>query len=468
MKIETKVGIFIFLGILSIFYLTFQVKSLQDFNQRGYILYAYIDDASGLEKKAKVKLRGVNVGKLQDLKLENNRVKLKLLIKKGVLIPEGSMVTLTQDNMLGGKYIKIIPSKSNIYYKKNETITKYLKTASLDDLMNNVNSAVDDIKVLIKKLNTALNKESIDNLHSTLANIKDASVSLKEILKTANNKIPNLIDNANKLVLTYKGIGTKIDKKIPSILNKADTLLAKLNKTSDTLNEKLGPTIDEYKKLGENANSILVDNKEGIKTTIASANEFFENGSQGLKKIDEFLSSAVKSQIEVEFNSKFITKDSYSKSYAKLAYLPTPTKYYILGVTSSKDYSNLTNVNKKHIEDKTYITAEYGKRFNNLLIRGGIIENTGGVGLDYYLNNDRLILSSEIYDFNAVNDVRGENPHLNFAAKYIYLKHLELLAGVENVLNSRAVSAFLGFGIKFRDNDLKPIISGGGASSFLK
>jgi phospholipid/cholesterol/gamma-HCH transport system substrate-binding protein len=243
--------------------------------------------------------------------------------------------------------------------------------------------------------------------------------------------------------------------------------LAKLNKTGDILNAKLGPTIDEYKKLGENANSILSDNKEGIKSTIAAANEFFDSGSKGLKKIDEFLSSAVKSQIEVEFNSKFITKESNSKSYAQFSYLPTPTKYYILGITSSKDYSDLTKINKKHEDNKLYLSAEYGKRFNNLLLRGGIIENTGGLGIDYFMLNDKLILSSEIYDFNAVNDVRGNNPHLNLAAKYIYLKHLEFLAGVENVLNSKALSAFLGLGIKFRDNDLKTVIAGG-ATSFLK
>jgi phospholipid/cholesterol/gamma-HCH transport system substrate-binding protein len=467
MKTETKVGIFIFLGILSIFYLTFQVKSLQDFNKKGYVLYACIDDASGLEKKAKVKLRGVSVGKVEDLKLDESRVKLKLFIKENVKIPKGSMVTLTQDNVLGGKYVKIIPSNSNVYYSKNETIMKYLKTSSLDDLMNNVNSAVDEVKILIKKLNVALNKESIDNFHQTLANIKDASYSLKEVLKTANNKLPSLIDNANSLVTTYKNIGVKIDKKIPSILNKADTLLAKLNKTGDTLNVKLGPTIDEYKKLGKNANSILEDNKDNIKEALASAKDFFVSGGESFKKIDKFLASATKSQIDVEFNSKLLTRDGNSKSYAQLSYIPNPTKYYILGITSSKDYSDLAKIDKKHEDNKIYFTAEYGKRFNNLLLRGGIIENTGGLGVDYFMLNDKLVLSSEIYDFNAVNDVRGNNPHLNLAAKYIYLKHLEFLAGVENVLNSKAVSAFLGLGIKFRDNDLKTIIAGG-ATSFLK
>lgn len=467
MRTETKVGIFVFLGILSILYLTFQVKSLQDFNQKGYVLYAYINDASGLEKKAKVKLRGVDIGRVDGLKLENNAVKLKLFIKQGVEIPKGSVVTLAQDNMLGGKYIKIIPANNNVFYSKNETITKYLQSTSLDDLMNNVNSAVNDVKVLIKKLNIALNKESIDNFHKTLANIKDASINLKEVLKTANKKLPNLIDNANELVSTYKDIGVKIDKKIPSILNKADTLLAKLNKTGDTLNAKLGPTIDEYKKLGANANSILEDNKNNIKEALASAKDFFENGGESFKKIDNFLAKATNSQIEMEFNSKFISRDSYFKSYVQLSYLPSPTKYYILGVTSSKDYSNLKNINKNHVKNKAYITAEYGKRFDNLLLRGGIIESTGGIGMDYFMNNDKLILSSEIYDFNAVNDIRGNNPHLNLAAKYIYLKHLEFLAGFENILNSRAASFFLGLGIKFSDNDLKSVVSGG-VTSFLK
>ena len=467
MKIETKVGIFVFLGILSILYLTFQVKSLQNFNEKGYFLYAYINDASGLEKKAKVKLRGVDIGKLETLQLDGNIVKLKLFIKNSVKIPKGSKITLAQDNMLGSKYIKIIPSNSSIYYSKNEIITKYIQNTSLDDLMNNVNSAVDDIKILIKKLNTALNDKSIDNFHQILANIKDASISLKAVLKTANKRLSPLLDNVNELINTYKDVGIKIDKKIPSLLNKADTLLTKLNKTGDILNSKLGPTLDEYKKLGKNANSILTENKKSIKEAIASAKSFFVNGGESFKKIDKFLANVSKSQIDVEFNTKYISRDGYSKSYAQIAYLPTPTKYYILGVTSSKDYSNLENIHKDHIKNKAFITAEYGKRFNNLLLRGGIIENTGGVGIDYFLDNDKIVLSSEIYDFNAVNDIRGNNPHLNLLAKYIYLKHLEIVGGLENILNSHAASVFLGLGIKFRDNDLKTIISGG-ATSFLK
>ena len=467
MKVETKVGIFLFLAILSVLYLTFQVKTLSDFKKKGYPLYAYINDASGLEKEAQVKLRGVKIGKVEDLELDGNVVKLKLLIKNNVKIPIGSKITLAQDSMLGSKYVKIIPSNNTIFYSKNEIIKKYLTATSLNDLMNNVNSAVDDIKVLIGKLNRTIDNKSINNFHQILANINTASVDLKNVLKTANTKLPVVMDNANKLILTYNDIGVKIDKKIPSILHKADTLLAKFNKTGDILNTKLPSTIDEYKNLAVTANNILKDNNTSIKDAIKSANDFFVSGKKGFKKIDKLLSSVTKSQIKVEFNDKYMMKDGYSKTYAQIAYLPTPTKEYILGVTSSKDYSDLTKINQKHTEDKIYISAEYGKRFDNLLLRGGIIENTGGVGVDYYLNQDRFILSSEIYDFNAVNDIRGNNPHLNLAAKYIYLKHLEFLTGIDNILNTQARSFFLGMGIKFGDNDLKTLLAGG-AKSFLK
>jgi phospholipid/cholesterol/gamma-HCH transport system substrate-binding protein len=225
--------------------------------------------------------------------------------------------------------------------------------------------------------------------------------------------------------------------------------------------------MDEYINVGKNANDILVDNKSGIKQAVASAKDFFVSGGESFKKIDNFLSSMNKSQILVDVQSNYMAKDDYFKTYAEISYLPVPTKYYIFGVTSSKDYSNLSTVNMDHQDNKIYITAEYGKRFDDMLLRGGIIENTGGLGVDYFLKHDRLKLTGEIYDFNAVNDVRGTNPHLTLKGTYLYLKHIEFIGGVDNILNTDARTFFLGVGVKFKDNDLKTFLSGG-ATSFLK
>ena len=487
---EIKVGIFVLLGIISLLILTFQVSSVDNFNKKGYTLYALLPDASGLNKKAKVKLRGVNIGNVESLELTNEGVRLKLFIKEGVKIPKNSVVTLSQDNFLGGKFLKIIPSNSNDYYKKDEIIEKYLNVASMDDVMNNINSAVDSLKVLVSKLNNTLDNKTIKNIKDTISNIKDSSAILKSVLENSDKKLPLLLDNANELVLEYKKAGivlnsklpillnktqtllTKFNKtgdilnnKLPLILNKTDNLVAKFNKTGDILNSKLDKLMDEYMKLGKNVNELLYDNKQNVKEAIKGAKEFFVSGAESFKKVDNYLSALQKSQILVDIESNYMIDDNYFKTSALISYLPNPTKYYIFGVTSTKDYSNLTNINKK--QNKILVTAEYGKRFDNLLIRGGIIESTGGIGVDYFLDKDRIKLSGEIYDFNAINDIRGDNPHLTLKAKYLYLKHIQFIGGVDNILNQDARKFFLGVGVSFKDNDLKTILSGG-ASSFLK
>ena len=487
---EIKVGIFVLLGIISLLILTFQVNSLDNFNKKGYTLYAILPDASGLNKKAKVKLRGVNIGNVESLELIDKGVKLKLFIKEGVKVPKNSVVTLSQDNFLGGKFLKIIPSNSDDYYNENEIITNHLNVASMDDVMNNINLAANSLKVLINKFNTTLDNKAIENIKNTISNIKDSSLILKSVLESANKKLPLLLDNANELVLEYKKAGTVLNNevpilldktqallikfnktgdvlnnKLPSILNKTDTLVTKFNKTGDVLNSKLDKLMNEYIKVGENVNTLLDDNKYSIKEAIKGAKEFFVSGAESLKKVDNYLSSVQKSQVLVDIESNYMIDDNYFKTSALISYLPNPTKYYIFGVTSTKDYSDLTKIDKN--QNKILVTAEYGKRFDNLLIRGGVIESTGGIGVDYFLDKDRVKLSGEIYDFNAINDKRGNNPHLTLKARYLYLKHIQFIGGVDNILNQNARKFFLGIGVSFKDNDLKTII-GGGASSFLK
>jgi len=465
MKTEIKVGIFVILGLISILFLTFQVKSLENFKERGYTLYAIVEDASGVTKKSRVKMRGVKIGVVKDLFLIENGVKLKLLIYNGIKIPIGSKIALAQDNILGGKYLEIIPSNSNKYYSPGNVITNYVKSASMGDVMTNINEAINKIKILIDKLNNTLDKNTTNNIKYAIANLKESSLYLKNILKTTNNKLPTILDNTNKLVLTYKESGDIIKKKLPSILNKTDSLLAKFNDVGNILKDKLPKLADEYIKIGKNANSLLADNKSGIKETITAAKNFFTNGSNSFAKLDKFLGNVEKSQINVDISSNYLVKDEYFQTTANIAYMPNPTKYYIIGVTTKNDYS--TKIKSQAKTTKAYINAELGKRYNNLLVRGGIIQNTGGVGVDYFLNHDLIKLTTEIYDFNHENDYRGDNPHLDAYIRYLYLKHLEFVAGIDDLLNQDARQFFLGFGINFYDNDLKTLI-GGGATSFLK
>ena len=73
MKLEVKIGVFVFLGLLSLFILSMQINSFSNLGvDNKYPIYAYIDDATGLRKNARVKMIGVNVGQVVSKHLEGD------------------------------------------------------------------------------------------------------------------------------------------------------------------------------------------------------------------------------------------------------------------------------------------------------------------------------------------------------------------------------------------------------------
>jgi len=483
MKRETKIGLFVFLGLLALFILSMQINSFSNFGKKGYIIYAYINDATGLEKNAKIKLRGVDIGYLENKQLVNNEVKLKLFIKKGVKIPQDSIVSLSQSSMLGGKYIDIIPSDSNKYIPKNGEIKKYKKIASFNEAVDSINAAAEEFDFFMKKLNEALNKNSIANFQQTLSNFKEATKSLKEILaenranlkdtisgtkvmvNSLNKNLPKIMKQMNELLSEFKKSGKTINVKLPQIMAQIDELTKEFKESGLIINKKLPILMDKLANLEDNATNILVENKDSLKNAVKSADIFFSSGGSAFSKLDDYFSSLNQSELDVEIATYEMLKDDYTQTKALVAYRPKPDKYYILGVTSTKDYTDKNYTNQyKHIKNKTFITAELGKRYDNVLLRGGIIDSTGGLGVDYFMYQDRLRLSLEAYDFNSVNDIRGDKAHLNIEARYQMFNHINVYAGYDNFLNKETANLFLGLGIAFSDNDLKSIIASGGGS----
>ncbi|RUM55915.1 MAG: MCE family protein [Nautilia sp.] len=486
MRTETKIGLFVFLGLLSLFILSMQVNSFSNFGKKGYTIYAYINDATGLDKNAKVKLKGVDIGYLEDKKLDNMEVKLKLFIIKGVKIPEGSTISLTQDSMLGSKYIELIPSNSNQFLKPNDVIKNYKKIASFNEAVDSINAAAQEFRNFMHKLNKGVDEDAVKNFQQTLANLREGTEYFKKILAENRNNLKDTISGAKKMMATinerlpkimkqidelsaeFKQTGKTINAKLPKIMAQLDDLTAEFKQTGKDINKKLPTLLNKFEHIEDNVTTILVENRASLKSAIKSADTFFTSGGSAFDKLDDYFTSLTQSELDVEISTYQMFKDNYAQTRALIAYRPKPDKYYILGITSTKNYENKEYFNQnKHIKDKNYITAELGKRYDNVLLRGGLIDSTGGIGIDYFMYNDKLRLSAEVYDFNAVNDIRGNNAHARIEATYAIFHHINLYAGYDNFLNKETANLFLGLGVAFSDNDLKTLLSAG-SSSFLK
>ncbi len=485
MKSEIKIGMFVFFGILSLFLLSMQVNSFSNFGKKGYVVYALINDATGLRTNAKIKMRGVNIGFVKAKKLDKKEVKLTLFINKGIQIPKKSAVTLAQDSMLGEKYVKIIPSQQNSYIPKNGYIIYYKKVASFNEAVDSINAAAEEFRVLMVKLNKIVDKNTSKQFKQTIANLeisseqiklilqenrqnlKDTISGAKEMVGTINKKLPKIMDQVDSLSLEFKQTGVIINKKLPKIMAQLDDLTAEFKQTGITINKKLPKIMDKAQSIEENVSEILVQNKQPLNNALKSADTFFSAGGSSFQKLDNYFTALEQTELDVEIGGYYMLRDDYVQTRAELAYRPKPDKYYILGVTSTNDYTDPTKFNLKHEQTKTYITAEIGKRYDGLLLRGGLIDSTGGLGFDYFADNDKIRFRGDIYDFNAVNDVRGNSPHARVEVRYKMLKHINIYGGYDNFLNSGAANLFLGVGIGFEDDDLKQLLGSSG-SSLLK
>jgi len=478
MKNEFKVGLFVFLTILFLFFLTTQVNSFKNLSKDGYIIHAYLKNAAGLEKNSKVKANGIDVGYIKDLKIERNKIVADIFINEDIKIPDNSTLTPTQESMLGGKYAAIWLGNSDSYLKSDSFINSGVELASLNEASDSMTKAADEFKKFIKDLEDVMDEESKNHLKDTFANIDKITSELKEFTKLgklnqAIDNFNNMAENLSKTSQKFSKTADLINNKLPNIMSNIDNLIKDLKFASNQIRVKIPELADRYAKVADDLSKIIEKNQDPLNSSLKSANNFFAKGQDAFDKVDTILKQVDKIQLEVAMHGELMSDDGYTKGYLSLDYKPSDTKIYKFDVIGMDDYSNISDDGrfippKKHQDGKILVSAQMAKRFDDLTLRTGVIENTFGAGVDYYLFNKQFKASAELYDMNAQNDVRGEKMHAKVSARYTILKHLDIYGGYDNFLNKDTKNLFFGVGVRFYDNDLKTLIMSQSLGSFAR
>jgi phospholipid/cholesterol/gamma-HCH transport system substrate-binding protein len=484
-KLEAKVGLFVFIGLLSLFLVSMQVNKLQMLNKSGYQIEALLNDATGLEKSSKVRVNGVEVGYVKNFILDGNRVRAILFIFDGVKIPKDSTLLLSQDGILGSKEISISAGDSKQYLSKGDSISKERNFASFDKTSDSIYQAANEFKDFISEVRETLNSEVKSDLQKSVANFESFSSKLDKILSENREELKSAISNLNSMGESLSSAGDKfgsmsdkfalsadsLNSKLPEILEKIDDISTNLKSSSDSLDSRLPQILAKFESIEDDLGEILKDNKEPLNSALKSVDKFFTDGNEAVEKIDKMLSSVDSSKLELSLKSEYQISDEYSKDSIALDYSPSPSRHYLVEVISSDDYSRVKDglflSPKKHEDSEVYFSFQFGKRYDDFMLRWGIKESSGGVGIDYYALNDNFRASLDFFDFNAKNDVRGDNLHSKFALRYTFLKHLDTYIGYDNFLNSKADNLFFGAGVRFVDDDLK-LLLGSNAGAFLQ
>src|ERR1035441_1914265 len=113
-RLETKVGLFVFIGLVLLAALLIQFSKGTSLFRGTYELRLHASNVGGLKPRAGVLLAGVQVGSVSDIKLAEDGKSVTILLKvyKDSKIYHDARFVIEQSGFLGDQYVSVIPTSN--------------------------------------------------------------------------------------------------------------------------------------------------------------------------------------------------------------------------------------------------------------------------------------------------------------------------------------------------------------------
>jgi phospholipid/cholesterol/gamma-HCH transport system substrate-binding protein len=380
------------------------------------------------------------------------------------LMPDGGVITNVVDaqgmQSLFDSLALITSDIQAVTHSLRETLGADAGEASLQTILRNLTQ----LSTLVES--TARNSQA--NIAAILDNIREVSGDVRNATKGEDTNVREIVDNIRAISSDVRSVmadikgtlkGNQPERgEIQSTLQKLDKTLENLAQVTQDIRDGKGP-------IGK----MIEDERTG------------QQVSEAVQGVSEYANRLTSLQTEVSLSSVYLFNAQSARNEIDVRIIPSPDKYYLLGLVddplgdTSVSYvvSNPPGLYQPAVQKVTTtnytlkFNAEFAKRYYFATFRFGIIESTGGVGLDLNFFNDILALKTDVFNFG--NEAL-RYPRLRVTANVTLFQHLFLSAGVDDVFNppvrstldNRLISGrdfFLGGGIHFTDDDLKAILT---------
>jgi phospholipid/cholesterol/gamma-HCH transport system substrate-binding protein len=136
---ELGTGLFVFLGFAALLFLATQTTGLDQYvDSGGYLVTARFSDVSGLKERAPVTLAGVNIGRVESVEFDNERLDAVVTMRirpEFDRIPDDSDAGVITAGLLGSKYIGIGPGGAEEYLVDGSEIQITRSAVVLEDVV---------------------------------------------------------------------------------------------------------------------------------------------------------------------------------------------------------------------------------------------------------------------------------------------------------------------------------------------
>lgn len=452
---EFKVGLMVLVVAGLIAFMTLSTSEDPGlFNRKAKYHWFILNDASGVVKNSIVKSAGIKIGMIKDIKLAGDKARVDVVLNQDIVLTTSARVQVKSTGILGDKYIDIyLGDLKDPELKSGESILNIEDKGSLDKVMANVSEVSHSLKEIADVLKAALTgKGNTDTtVGQTLKNLEILSSDLREFTQANKKDMGQVISNLKDITDNFKKFTDsesedgfqKNWKKMSDSLARVDKILTNVDEITSKINR------------GEGTIGKLVNDE---KTAVELNN--------AIEGVNDFLGSANRMQTSIDLHSEFLAEQSMTKSYFGVRLQPNFDRYYEIqvvndpkGVVSRKSTtetsggSSTTTDQTVIYKDQVKFTALFAKNFYDLTIKGGLMENSAGVGAEYKFLRRKLSVSMDAFNLS------NSPPHLRANVRYNIAHGFYLTGGADDFINQSLYSTFIGAGLDINNDDIAMLLS---------
>lgn len=121
-------------------FLIYVIANLYTNNNSQYQIHAKFNNIGNLSKGSALTMRGLKIGKVNDINLDPNtfEVLLDITINNEVPIPEDSVLAIESAGVFSSPNLTITPGQSKVVLRNNSNITNTKDWVSLEDKLGNI------------------------------------------------------------------------------------------------------------------------------------------------------------------------------------------------------------------------------------------------------------------------------------------------------------------------------------------
>ncbi len=433
MSREVKIGIFIGIALFIMALFIFTVGDLGElFRREGYPIYVYFNSVAGLERGTMVRMAGVGIGKVNDIRLKGTQAEVLLMIDKEILVRKDSLATLAALGLLGEKYVEIIPGEKEEYCQPGDTI-RGLPPVSLDQLGAQLFSVTEEISRAGALLREMIGgDETKSSLKETLQNIALFTAELQQFFQDNRESLQKSVQKSSLVLEDFdqnvKKFSSNLDELISSLQELIEENRSGIKSGVKDVEELIRKTQESLELLNKSLEKL--NEGEGTLGKLIQDPSLYDKAEETIKDVERAVDA---------FSSRRILPRVGFQYYGRAEKIRGDLSLDLEISRRSFFYGQIVH----HYRQPTFsYSLQGGLRWGGLSARAGILESTLGIGVDYYAWDRRAVISLEAFDLN-----REPEPRFRLWSRFAPLKSIYLLLGIDDFTLSKEREFF--FGISF-------------------